>query len=166
MKPLKDPLETTPLEIPRFMTGEVAKILDVPIWRLQKFLDSPSYPLDASRRLGKARGSPRQFSLEDVYRIGIAAFLIRDGFAPKIVSGVLKVIENRDLIDVDEHGDVVLGGILLRRGKKRPEMDFFRSGKPPEIKAGGSVYYVLDFGDVIPEIDRRIATVIGKKQRR
>ena len=161
-----DILETAPVKVPRFSTGQVAKILDLPIWRLQKFLDSPRYDLSPSGQLGKGRGSRRTYSTEDVYRIGIAAFLIRDGFAPKFVGSVLQFIEDRDLIDVDEDGIVSPIGIVFKRGKTRPKLGFFPSGKPPKMKVGGSAYYALDLGDVTHGIDRQIDTLIGKKRGR
>ena len=161
----RDPLDTPPAELPRFSTGDVAKILDLKIWRLQKFVDVESYRLSPSGKLGKGPGSRRMFSAEDIYRIGIANFMIKDGFSPKLVAEVLQEFEDTDLFDFDEEG-VAYPGITLSRSEKGPKLDFFRSGQAPERKPGSSVYYVLDFGTVIEEIDRRISKFEGKKEGR
>ena len=157
-----DPLWTTPLKVPRFSTGEVADILGVEKWRLHKFLDSPRYQLSPTGQLGRGRGSRRTYSRIDVYRIGIAARLVSDGFAAKFVGKALRFIENEDLISLDERGEVSHTGILFKRGTEEP-IDFFPSGKPPEIKVGSPVYYALDLADVIRETDRRIAEVVGRE---
>lgn len=141
----------------RFTTGDAASILGLPVWRFQKFLDSPSYPLSPSGQLGSGKGSRRMFSLEDVYRIGIAVFLVRDAFAPKFVGRVLREIDDRDLIDFDERGDVPGPGIGFIRGEHGPRIEQFPSNHPPEIKAGGALYYYLDLNRVIRDVDRRIA---------
>src|SRR5207245_9467850 len=68
-----------------FGTGEVAGVLGIPVWRLQKFLDSPQYQLSAEGKLGSGAGSRRVFTREDIYRIAIAKHLVQDGFAAKFV---------------------------------------------------------------------------------
>ena len=150
-----DLLETLPLPVERFSSGEAARILGTKMRRLNNFLEN--YPLSSSGQLGKGRGSRRMFSREDLYRIAVASRLIRDGFTPKLVVRVLQDIEDRDLIDVDEHMRTTRIGILFRRGKTRPQLDFFKSGHAGETKADSSVYYALDLGsEVMDEIDRRI----------
>ncbi len=148
------------LKLPRFSTGEVAKLLGIPIWRLQKFLDSPTFRLSPSGHLGKGPGSRRTFSARDVYRVGIASFLTQDGFSPTVVSELLQSMEDGDLKNWDKSGEVY-PVIYFHRGKKGREI---RSGGPPEIKAGGAIYYVLDLGDLISVIDSRIAA--ADKDRR
>ena len=166
MRRKSDPLSTPAVEVPKFSTGEAANILGTPIWRLQRFLDSPSYRLSPAGQLGVGRGSRRLFSIEDLYRIGIAGFLTRDGFAPKFVSTALKFIEEGDLTRVDDKGDFVRFGILFRREKGELRMEFFPSGQPPEIKVGGPVYYALDLGEVTRHVDDQISAVMNKKGRR
>lgn len=153
-----DILETPPVAVPRFSTGEASDILKIPIWRLQKFLDSPRYQLSPSGHIGKGKGSRRLFNTDDLYRIGIAYFLSQDGFAPKIVSKVLETLENEDLFRFDQEGNFVSMGILFKRSVKGPKLEFFIPGKPPQVAVGGPIYYALDLTDVIRDIDRRIAT--------
>jgi DNA-binding transcriptional MerR regulator len=160
---VSDFLETSAVAVPRFSTGEVSEILGVPIWRLQKFLDSPRYRLTPSGQIGKGKGSRRLFSTEDVYRLGIASFLSRDGFAPKLIFKVLETLENEDLLGFDQHGNFGSTGILFKRGAKGPMLDFFSRTKPPQIAVGGPIYYALDLTDVIRDIDRRIATLRQKQ---
>ena len=164
----KHPLARLPAILPSFGTGEAAEILGIPVWRLQKFLDSPQYQISPYRRLGRGRGSRRMFSNEDVYRIGIASFLVRDGFAPKFVSIVLQAIEKHDLFgDVDERGHVPPPeGIAFVRGREHPRLEWIRSGGLPDRQRGGAVYYVLDLEKIIDEIDRRLAAFErGKSER-
>ena len=148
-------LSENELELPAFSFGAVCKILGLEAWRLQKFLDSPRYQLSASGQLGEGKGSRRWFKTEDVHRLGIASFLAKDGFAPKLIAAILQRIDDSDLLAFDEHGEVRTG-IALSRGGTGPKLDFIRPGHRPDTKPGGDVYYVLDFGVVTGEIDRRI----------
>lgn len=150
-----DLLSTPPLKLAKFGTGEVAKILGEEMWRIQKFLSSVRYPLSPTGQLGRGKGSRRLFSIKEVYRIGIAAFLIRDGFAPKLVSQILERVEDEDLIDYDPQGEVHTGITLSRTGTG-PKLGFFRSGNPPAITSGGKLYYALDLTEVTGDIDRRV----------
>ena len=158
----KDILATAEPKVPKFSTGHVASILGLDMWRLQRLLENPHYQLSVAGQLGKGRGSRRFFIDVDVYRIGIATFLIRDGFAPKFVAKILQEFDDYDLLHFDKEGSVH-PGITLTRGEKGAVLGSFKSGHAPEIKPGSSMYYVLDLGEVIPDIDRRIATVMGKK---
>ena len=143
-----------------FSFGAVSEILGIEAWRLQKFLDSPRYSLKPTH-VGSGHGSRNWFSTEDVYRIGIANFLAKDGFAPKLIAAVLRQIHDRDLIDFDEHGEVRRGITLTRTGKG-PRLGYFRPGQSPDQNASGA-YYILDLGAVTREIDGRISDVVGKK---
>jgi DNA-binding transcriptional MerR regulator len=155
-----DPLSKGNLpEVPRYGTGQVAEILNMKMWRLQKFLNSPRFRLSASGQLGQGQGSRRLFTKEDVCRIGVAAFLTRDGFTPKLVSEVLQRLEDRDLIDFDEDMHEIYWGISLRRGKDGPEIGTFPASIPPDINVAGPVYYAIDFGQIIDQINRRMAAL-------
>ncbi len=160
----KDVLDLGEIEVPRFSTGEVAEILDLPIWRVQKFIDVKSYRISPTGQLGRGPGSRRTFSKLDLYRIGIAAFLIRDGFAPWLVADVLESLEDHDIYDLDAFGDAIYGGIALRRGAKEPEVELFRSEHPPKMGNEG-LYYVLDLWQVIGKIDRRIKAALEKRRK-
>lgn len=158
----QDPLNPPNLPtVPRFGTGEVAQILGMKMWRLQKFLASPRFQLSASRQMGTGHGSRRLFSKEDVYRIGIAAHLTNDGFSPKLVSDVLQTVEDRDLIDFDENGVRIFWGIALRRDQSGPKIELFPSGKPPEISIKGPFYYGIDFAELILNIDKLLLNLGG-----
>lgn len=146
--------EPKPIEIPEYSTGQVAEVLEIPIWRLQKFLDVKSYPLSPTGKLGSGKGSRRMFSLQDVYRIAVTVWLIEDGFSPKWVVQALQFVDDRDLLDVDRDGNIVRGGIAFRRTAKGDrQIDFFDGGNAPK---GRDRYYALDFSDVINRVDARI----------
>jgi hypothetical protein len=140
-----------------FGTAEAAKILGIPIWRLQKFLDSPRYQLSPEGKLGKGKGSRRVFRIEDIYRIAIAVQLVRDGFEATFIGSILRQIEDRDLMHLDEKGSEAPIGIALERSIKGPKLQTFDPKHPPKVGVAGAPYYVLDLGDVISEVDGRIA---------
>lgn len=152
-------------DVQRFGTGEVAEILDLKMWRLQKFLDSPRFQLSASGHIGKGQGSRRLFTREDVYRLGIAAFLTRDGFGPKLVSEVLQRVEDRDLTDFDEDSTRVHWQIVLRRGGDEPEIELCRSGNLAQDNTKRPIYYAIGLADLTGNIDERIG-LLEKSGRR
>src|SRR5436309_3271092 len=87
--------------VPQFSAGAVAEILGLgEVWKLQKILER--YGLEASGQLGVGKGSRRWFTTTDVYRIGTAIFLGKDGFAPKLIAEILEQIDDRELIDFDD----------------------------------------------------------------
>jgi len=145
-------------KIASFGTGEVAKILGVPIWRLQKFLDSPKYHLSPAGKLGEGLGSRRVFTREDVYRLALASRLVMDGFAAKFVGSLLEQIENLELVDrLDEQGNEVPRGIALYRGSKRPRVELIDMRRQEKLGEKGAPYYVLNLDEVTKEIDGRIS---------
>lgn len=151
----------TPLpEIPSFGTGEVAEILDVPIWRLQKFLDSPSYRLSSEGRLGHGRGSRRVFSTEDIYRIAIAVRMVGDGFSAAVVGPFLQEIEDRnfwsrrDAVGNELPPPAMIG---LKRGPNGPQLTHYDALNVPTFGGKNSPYYLLDLDEITTEINRRIA---------
>jgi hypothetical protein len=166
----RDPFEVfggDEYQVPQFSAGGVARIVGLDVWKVQKLVESPRFRevLEASGQLGEGKGSRRWFTTKDVYRIGIAAFIAKDGFAPKLVAEMLEQIDDRDLIDFDEHGEVHTG-IKLTRTESGPKLGFFRSGHPPVIKPGGDVYYAIDLSDVTAELDRRISELVIEQRKK
>jgi hypothetical protein len=142
-----------------FLAGEVAEILGVPMWRLQKFMDSPQYKFSPEGKLGKAQGSRRVFTREDIYRVALAARLVEDGFAAKFVGSVLEQIEDYDFNESHnrEGKEVTPPGLLgVVRGTDRPKVVFFDNKRPPKFGEQDSPYYVLNIHKITGEIDRRI----------
>lgn len=153
------------IDLPRYSFGAVCEVLGLEAWRLQKFLDSPRYRLKASGHLGEGKGSRKWFSTEDIYRIGIANFLAKDGFAPKLIVEMLERIGDSDLIGFDEHGEVHTG-ITLTRTDKGPKLDFFRLKSRQDFVQRGSVYYILELDQVTGKIDRKIKELAKMKAGR
>jgi DNA-binding transcriptional MerR regulator len=160
---LLDVLGIRELQLTPFGTGEVAEILGVPMWRLQKYL-SPQYQLGSSGQLsGKGHGSRRVFTVDDVYRIAIAGRLNGDGFVPKLIGEIMAELKEHKLIDRDEKGEEAVLGFTLSRGSKGAEIGFFRSGHPPDLKVGGRIYYALDCAGIIDQVNARISKLFGAR---
>src|SRR5258708_25286091 len=93
-----DWLDTPAARMPTYGTGEVASFVGAEIWRIQKYLDSPKYRISPTGRLGSGKGSRRVFTLEDIYRLGVAEHLVRNGFSYKFVSEAVQQLEDEDLL--------------------------------------------------------------------
>jgi hypothetical protein len=143
-----------------FGTGEVAEVLGIPIWRLQKFLDSPQYQLAVEGQLGSGLGSRRFFKMEEIYRIAIAKHLVQDGFAAKFVGSLLQQVDDSDFYGShDQDGNEVPppGVLALFRGETGPTLKLLDSKQPPKLGEKGSPYYVLNLDEVKEEVSRRMA---------
>ena len=147
---------TAAVDVPRFGSGEVAAILGVEQWELNRFLSR--YELSSSGKLGEGRGSRRLYTTEDIYRIRTSMFLIRDGFAPKLVAQIMQRLEDVDFYGTqDEEGEFRELGISLSRGDQGPTVHIFRADNPPEISTTSKTYYGLDLSTITRWVDQRIA---------
>jgi hypothetical protein len=133
-----------------FRAGDVGKILGIEKWRLEKFLTGKQYQLSASGQLGKGQGSWRLFSHQDIYRLGIANWMVRDGFAAKFISFVLREIEDSDLLDVDENGETRATDLGIFRNDSGPRVG------PVSTTGKEQPYYILPLRQLIADIDKRI----------
>ena len=157
----EDIFETQSIAVPRFGSGEVAQILGVELWQLNRFLSR--YELKASGQLGEGRGSRRVFNEEDIYRVATAMFLIRDGFAPKLVAQIMTTLEDEDFYGgVDDEGEFSEFGISLYRTRAGPGVRIFRADKFPEVSADSTTYYAVSLGNITSSVHRRISSL--KKQ--
>jgi hypothetical protein len=155
----EDVFTATELPVHIYRAGDVIRALGIEKWRLQKFLSGKRYPLSPSGQIGKGSSSWRLFSLDDVYRIGIAYFLTKDGFTPTVISDALQFIESYDLIDFGPEGR-----------KRPPLIGFFRGTagirfayipRTSVISSGNDApYYVLHLERIVSEIDRSIEELI------
>jgi len=158
-----DVLSTPELSLRTFGFGDVLRIVGIEKWRLQNFLNGRRFHLSATGgQLGKGQGSRRMFRLEDLYRIGIADFLVRDGFAPNCVSSVLQWIEDQDLISFDEKGRADPPTIGFVREKDGPKLANVADSETilPSAQSG-VVYYVLPLAQIVQGIDDRIEKMKG-----
>ena len=144
-----DFFRTSELPTHIFRAGDVGRILDIEKWRLEKFLTGKQYKLSPSGHIGKGRGSWRLFSHQDLYRLALAKFMVNDGFTAPFVSTILEAVEDRELLEIDEHGDTTAEDICVFRGEKGPNLDAPRgsSEKP---------YYMIKVRDVVRDVDKRI----------
>lgn len=147
----EDFFQSTP-EVPVhiFRAGDLTRILGMERWRLEKFLTGKQYQLSPSGQIGKGKGSWRLFSHQDIYRLGIASFMVKDGFSATFVSLVLRAIEDSDLLEVDENGETIVSDQGIFRSETGPRVRLISSG------AKEKPYYVLPLRQLIAEIDERI----------
>jgi hypothetical protein len=151
---------SAPPDLHVFGTGDVAGVLGIPIWRLQKFLDSPQYQLSAEGKLGQGLGSRRVFKMEEIYRIAVAKCLVQDGFAAKFAGQLLQQIDNSDFYEShDQDGEEVPppAWLGLVRGASAPIIKLFYSTRPPKLGEKDSPYYLLNLDAIKEEVDARIA---------
>jgi hypothetical protein len=145
------------VEIPTFGTGTAAEILGIPIWRLQRFIDSRQYNLSPSGQLGKGRGSRRVFTKEDLHRVALANWLIGDGFATQFIGTVVRQLEDSDLdVYIDHEGEEAPLSLVFQRGKNGPAVTICTTKKAKTIDGA---YYKLDLDEVFAEVDAKIAKV-------
>lgn len=136
-----------------FRAGDVARILGIEKWRLEKFLTGKHYRLTPAGRLGRGQGSWRLFSHQDLYRIGIASWMVRDGFTAKFVSFVLQEIDDSELLQIDERGETNAPDFGIFRTNTGPAVDFIGGRMSAENK---EPYYVLKVPELIADINKRI----------
>ena len=149
----------------RFGTGEIAHILSLPMWRLQRLLENPRYRLAPEGRLGVGRGSRRVFRAEDIYRIAAALYLVRDGFSTKLISRALRSTEDVDLFEWNgEEGCVDAPNVYFVRGRKQTEFELIHGKGSADMSAKGAPYYVLNLDEIVREIDRRICAMETAKR--
>jgi DNA-binding transcriptional MerR regulator len=143
--------------LPQFGTGEAAEILGIPIWRLQKFLDSRQYNLSPEGKLGSGRGSRRVFSQEDLHRIALANWLVKDGFAPQFIGSVVQQLNDNEVgVYLNHEGEETSLGVAFYRGEDGPVMRIYAVQRAPVLGQKNSPFYRLDLEDVWQEVDRRI----------
>jgi hypothetical protein len=149
---------TQAAEMPSFGTGEASEILGIPIWRLQKFVDSRSYNLSPAGRLGHGPGSRRVFSREDLHRIALANWLVKDGFAPQFVGSIVQQLDDNEVgVYIDHEGEETSLGLALYRGEEGPIVRTYLVRNAAALGQKTSPFYRLDLDDVFGEVDRRIA---------
>ena len=151
-----DILELPELDESSFSSGAVCEILGIEPWKLHSYLDGRSYKLSPSGEVGKGHGTRHWFYEEDIYRLGIAHHLFRDGFAPRLISRVLEQIEDRDFFEVNEEGPIPHPVIAFERAPEETQFELFHSKRVPPITLGSKFYYLLDVAAIVKDIDARI----------
>lgn len=163
-----DVLATPGVELPTFGTGDVAWILKAEFWRIQKYVDSPKYPISPSGRLGSGRGSRRVFTDTDVFRFGIADRLVRDGHSYKFVSKALQQLKDEDLLGpFDSEGQELDRVYVLIGGEENLQVkpierdntieDLAKRFKSPSL-------YLLDINKIVFELQKRMMEIQKRKK--
>jgi len=155
-------------------TGDAAKILGIPIWRLQKYLDSRQFQLSPEGMLGQGRGSRRAFKIRDIYRVAITMRLVQDGFSPLFIGKMMEHLEHYagafDEVRHDHEGNELppYRFLTFRRGVKGAELHLFPSIEKiiERVKLGDqhALYYILDMWSVTKVVDDRIAKLTKQRE--
>ncbi len=151
-----DALDTSEHELPSYSSGAVCEVLGIEPRRLHNYLDSRSYRLSPSGKLGEGRGQRHYFETEDVYRLAIAHHLFRDGFSPRLISELLERMDDADFFAFDENGRVPHPVVVFRRGKEAVEFDLLHRKRVPAVTVDSAGYYLLDVAGIVDEVDRRL----------
>lgn len=78
-----------------YSSSEVAKILDVPEWRINNFSSIKAYgPIQPTKRIGKGRGSRRLYGETEIVTMALAQRLLDSDISPEAVGRVLTKIPN------------------------------------------------------------------------
>jgi hypothetical protein len=92
-------LDIAEAPVPLFGARDVADILKVESWKLQKLLESPTLNLPKPRKLGTTTRATRVFTDIDVLRIALAVELTADGVSAKAIgTAVLPAFEDKEEI--------------------------------------------------------------------
>jgi len=146
----------------RFRIRDVVWLLDgIPRWRLEKFLSGKRFKLSPSGHIGMGSGAWRFFNYQDVYRLAIAYRMSLDGFAPKLVSDVLKEIRDEELLDINRHGESTAPhlGLFRKEEEEEPRVEILG----PHVQE--EPYYVLKLDEIIRRIDGKIMSKKKEKER-
>jgi DNA-binding transcriptional MerR regulator len=157
----QDPLDIGGVDLETYGTGEVAAILGVEVWRVQKYLDSPKYRLSPAGQLGTGRGSRRVFTTEDIYRLGIAEHLVRGGFSYKFVAQFLQQVDDDDLLGgIGKEGEELDRVCVVAAGDKGEvsvrTVDRAKTVGELTKSVKGPSFYLLDLTKVVAEIQKRM----------
>jgi hypothetical protein len=154
------------IQVPEFTTGQASEILGIDTWRLQKFLDSPTFKLRPNRLVGPAgRGSRRIFRDTDLYRIAIAARMTEDGFTAAVAADAASQLDKVDVSGSDVQGRSQDYVLCLVRTKGRPQAEVLYDMKSAKSREG--CYYQLRLSEVLKPIRKRVNeySKTAKKER-
>lgn len=157
-----DILDTPSTSVYNFTSKQVASILELEPWRLQKFLNSPQYNLDKSDRLGDGTGSRRVFSNLDIYRLGLAAHLVNDGFGYRFVAAAIQQLERDDFIRIEEGKEVEVPSLVLFGKEESLQIRAVYEGETITAlcnRIKHTSFYFLDVPAILAPITERITRV-------
>ena len=157
----QNPLETAEARVPLFGAQEVAAILKIKPWKLQKLLESPTLKLPEPRKLGTAIRSTRVFTDADVLRIALAVELAADGLSAKgIGSTVLPEFEdNEQILGLGVRGgemQSVQYGVGIMRSGARRTAEVFAWDRRENFVTKNKPYYVRNVTELIEKYSERI----------
>jgi len=140
--------------------GQASELLGIPLWRVQRLLNSRQYNLFPTEQTGQGRGSRRLFTQQDLHRIALANWLMKDGFATQFVGSVVRQFEDWQLgLYIDSEGEEQdpMRGVAFYRGESEPRVTTYLVKERPVMGEHNSPFYCLDLDDVFAELDKRFS---------
>ncbi len=80
-----------------FGSGDLARLLDVPLWRIKNFSQGPAYKLAAAAAIGSGNRKMRVYPAVDLFRFAIANQLEQSGHDPESIGAALDAISTNTL---------------------------------------------------------------------
>jgi hypothetical protein len=107
-------------------TSQVAKILNIPEWRVKNFSEGAAYRLPPAHRVGRGRGSRRLYDWADIFRIAIANHLVEFGFTAEAVGRAVREIP-----------ESVLGPYVEMLRSENPDTEGLSASETPLLVSTG-----------------------------
>jgi DNA-binding transcriptional MerR regulator len=76
-------------------TEKIAKILDLPDWRVVRFAQVKKFGITPSLAEAQGSGSRRIYDLENVYEIALASWLVEAGLRIEVIGRVIKQMRRK-----------------------------------------------------------------------
>ena len=75
-----------------FFTADIMKLLDIPEWRVIKFVEGNEYQITPSHGEASGSGTRRVYDIEDVCQIALALRLLDSGLGAKAIGAILRAL--------------------------------------------------------------------------
>jgi hypothetical protein len=143
-----------------FLTAEVAKVVDVPEWRVIKIAGGEEYGIKP-RRSAKGSGSRRVYDVENVCEIALAIRLLETGLRPKVIGEVIARLRQTGGLRTMLGRDIIFDVLQLAIAR-RPQI-----GRPLNQSRKQHIQFIIDAdqgGDELPEFYENARNELGSER--
>lgn len=154
-----------------YTAGEVARVLDVDLWRVKNFRQGNAYNLVPTLEVGTGRGSRKLYSFDDLLRLAIAHELAEFGFTPQAVGLALRVVRKSDL--------TAWSTVLANAGEEGEEPDesemrvltcidrkwqVLRASEVPMQVNEPLPFFALNISTLLVDVVKRMSETLGESE--